>query len=54
VIRAGTSFRCTGNSGGEKYVAIRLSSEETGDRGPYTWSSVSGDHTGAKNPRPSR
>jgi hypothetical protein len=51
---AGTSFRCTGNSGGEKYLATRRSSGVTGDRGPQMCSSVVSDQIGANVPSPSR
>ena len=53
-IVAGTSDRCTGNSGGEKYVAIRCSSEATGDDGPQMCSSVSLRQIGSNMPSPSR
>src|SRR4029450_12833564 len=53
-IDAGTSERGTGNKGGEKYVAMRSSSEATGEAGPQMCSSVCLRQIGSNIPSPSR
>src|SRR4051794_17830204 len=53
-MRAGTSRKSIGKSGGEKPRRIRSRRLSTGERGPHTSTVTSGSQSGAKKRRPSR